>query len=620
MSQSDSVDLLIVGGGINGSGIARDAAGRGLKVVLCEQDDLSGATSSSSSKLIHGGLRYLEMYEFRLVREALAEREVLLKAAPHIIWPLRFVLPHNALLRPAWLIRIGLFLYDHIGGRRTLPGTTALDLRTAPQGEPLRPELVKGFEYSDCWVDDSRLVVLNAMDAAARGAEVLVRTRCTRAKRLGAGTGSRWQVTLTDTETGAERQVTARILVNSAGPWVDHFLQTGLGDNAAQNLKLVKGSHIVVPRLYEGEHAYILQNTDNRVVFAIPYEGDFTLIGTTDLLYDGDPATPAITEEETSYLCDAVNRYFQRAISAADVVHTYSGVRPLYDDKEANPSAVTRDYVFDVKTDHGNTPLLSIYGGKITTYRRLAEHALEKLEGHLPGMGPAWTDQAPLPGGDLDGGFEPFLAGLRDSHGFLPPALARRYARLYGSLCLDFLGDAKGMADLGDDLGAGLHVREAAYLMDREWARTAAVDGRPPTRSGRAVGQLPRGPMRRLSHISRGGGSATTGRALRRHREPRAWRSRTAKAGLWDVRSARRPAFAPAANRACRKPPPAVALESRVASILSMTTVLLTNFRPATTLSGTFVPFRPPVCRSSSTTLGVNRRCRGTPPPGAGSK
>ncbi len=473
MSDSEAVDLLIVGGGINGAGIARDAAGRGQKVLLCEQHDLAGATSSSSSKLIHGGLRYLELYEFRLVREALTEREVLLKAAPHIIWPLRFVLPHNALLRPAWLIRLGLFLYDNIGGRRTLPGTKSLNLRHGEQGAPLLAELVKGFEYSDCWVDDARLVMLNVLDAVAHGAEVLVGTRCTRVRRVGAGTGSRWHATLTDMNTGAERQITARILVNAAGPWVDQFLQKGLGDNAAKNLKLVKGSHIIVPRMYDGTHAYILQNTDKRVVFAIPYEDQFTLIGTTDLIYEGDPGEPAITQEETEYLCEAVNRYFEQQIGPADVVHTYSGVRPLYDDKEANPSAVTRDYVFDVKTEHGNTPLLSIYGGKITTYRRLAEHALEKLERFLPGLGPAWTDSATLPGGDLPNGFDGLMAELQDSHGFLPAELAARYGRQYGSLCRQFLEGATSMADLGEEFGAGLYAREAAYLVDQEWARGA---------------------------------------------------------------------------------------------------------------------------------------------------
>ncbi|NNG02919.1 MAG: glycerol-3-phosphate dehydrogenase [Inquilinus sp.] len=474
MNNPEIADLLIVGGGINGAGIARDAAGRGLKVVLCEQGDLGGATSSASSKLIHGGLRYLEYYEFRLVRESLAERETLLRTAPHIVWPLRFLLPHNELLRPAWMVRLGLFLYDHIGGARTLPGTRTVDLRRDPQGAPLKPELTRGFEYSDCWVEDSRLVVLNAMDAAARGAEVLVGTVCTHAKRVGAGTGSRWQVTLVDQATGAERSVTARILVNAAGPWVDQFLRTGIGRKSAQNLRLVKGSHIIVPRLYDGAHAYILQNDDKRVVFAIPYEHDYTLIGTTELAYDGDPGAPAIDKAEIDYLCTAVNRYLEKPVDPSDVVRTYSGVRPLFDDDAENPSKVTRDYVLEVETEHGNTPLLSVYGGKITTYRCLAEEALEKLEPHLRGLAPCWTDTAPLPGGDLGpGGFEGLLAELRQRHPYLPEALATRYARLYGSLSGHILEGVASLADLGEEFGAGLYEREAAYLVEHEWARTA---------------------------------------------------------------------------------------------------------------------------------------------------
>jgi len=349
-------DLLIVGGGINGAGIARDAAGRGLKVLMCEQADLAQATSSSSSKLIHGGLRYLDMYEFRLVREALAEREVLLRAAPHIIWPMRFVLPHNKLLRPRWMIRLGLFLYDHIGGRRTLPGTKSLDLSTAPQGAPLKPELKRGFEYSDCWVEDSRLVVLNAKDAEKRGATIMVRTRCVDARRE----GDHWMATLSDKTTGAQYSVKARILINAAGPWVDRFLRHGLGRNEEAHLKLVKGSHIIVPKLYEGDHAFILQNTDRRVIFTIPYERHYTLIGTTDLVYEGDPAQVAITEAETEYLCDAVGAYFKTRPTADQIVRTYAGVRPLYDDHSDNPSAVTRDYTFDVEALEGGAPLLSI--------------------------------------------------------------------------------------------------------------------------------------------------------------------------------------------------------------------------------------------------------------------
>ncbi|MEE8270704.1 MAG: glycerol-3-phosphate dehydrogenase [Alphaproteobacteria bacterium] len=472
MAEDGMLDLLIVGGGINGAGIARDAAGRGLKVLLCEQADLAGATSSSSSKLIHGGLRYLEMYEFRLVREALAEREVLLRAAPHIIWPLRFVLPHDRLLRPAWLVRLGLFLYDHIGGRRSLPGTATLNLRGGSQGAPLKSELTIGFEYSDCWVDDARLVVLNAKDAESRGTEVLVGTRCTAARRVGNGDDAHWEAVLLDVATGGERKVTARILVNAAGPWVDRFLQRALRRAAARNLRLVKGSHIIVPKLFEGGHAYIFQNTDKRVVFAIPYEQDFTLIGTTDLRYDGDPAEVAITADETAYLCTAVNRYFERQAAPADVVRSYAGVRPLYDDKADSPSAVTRDYVFDVEGETGDAPLLSIYGGKITTYRKLAEHALAKLKRHLPAMGPAWTETATLPGGDLPAGdFDRFVAGLRATFDFLPADLARRLARLYGTLCLKFLDGAVRIDDLGEAFGAGLYEREVAYLVDHEWAR-----------------------------------------------------------------------------------------------------------------------------------------------------
>lgn len=414
---SYTYDLLIVGGGINGAGIARDAAGRGLKVLLCEQSDLASATSSASSKLIHGGLRYLELYEFRLVREALAERETLLRAAPHIIRPMRFVLPHNKLLRPSWMIRLGLFLYDHLGGKRSLPGAVGLDLRREPEGAPLKDEMTKGFAYSDCWVEDSRLVVLNAMDAEARGADILVQTRCVSAGRE----DGQWRATLRDQTTGAEREVAAKILVNAAGPWVDGFLRNIAGRDGKASLKLVKGSHIIVPRLYEGEHAYILQNADRRVVFAIPYEGSFTLIGTTDIVYEGDPGKVAISEAEARYLCDAVSRYFDKPVSPDEIVSSYSGVRPLYDDRQDNPSAVTRDYVFDVEAFGGDAPLLSIYGGKITTYRKLAEHALEKLSPYLPALKPAWTAVEPLPGGDVpDHDIGRFLAGLRSAFPCLP--------------------------------------------------------------------------------------------------------------------------------------------------------------------------------------------------------
>ena len=463
-------DLLVVGGGINGAGIARDAAGRGLSVCLVEQDDLATGTSQASSKLIHGGLRYLEMYEFRLVREALAEREVLLKAAPHIIWPLRFVLPHNRLLRPAWLIRLGLFLYDRLGGRRSLPGTRSLDLRREAQGAPLKPELVRGFEYSDCWVEDSRLVVLNARDAADRGADIRVRTRCAAARR----DGDHWRATLEDTETGARHEVAAKVLVNAAGPWVDRFLRQGLGRNHATHLRLVKGSHLIVPRLYDGAHAYILQNTDKRVIFLIPYERDYTLIGTTDSVFDGDPAEVRISGEETRYLLDAVNRYLDRPVAEADIVRTYAGVRPLFDDGRVEASAVTRDYVFDIEAPDGQAALLSVYGGKITTYRRLAEHALERLTAYLPAQRPAWTATRPLPGGDLpDADFDAFVSTLRRDHPGLPERLIRRLARLYGTCARKVLKDAGTVPDLGVRFGADLTEAEVRYLMDEEWARTA---------------------------------------------------------------------------------------------------------------------------------------------------
>lgn len=466
-------DLLIVGGGINGSGIARDAAGRDLSVLLCEQHDLASATSSASSKLIHGGLRYLEHYEFRLVRESLAEREVLLAMAPHIIWPLRFVLPHQSHLRPAWMIRLGLLLYDHLGGRRKLPGSSAVDLRADPVGAPLQDQLTRGFVYSDCWVNDARLVVLNAMDAAAKGARVLTRTRCTGVRRV----GDHWQATLED-EGGRREVARARMLVNAAGPWVSQFLENGVGLNRGKGLRLIKGSHIVVPRLHDGAQAYILQNDDRRIVFVIPYEDRFSLVGTTDVPFDAPPGPVGISAEETSYLCDVVTRYFKRAIGPADVVWSYAGVRPLYDDAADDASAVTRDYVLDLDEDRssgiGRAPLLSVFGGKITTYRRLAEHALEKLAGYTAGAGRRWTARSQLPGGDLpEADFETYMAGFIGQRPWLPAQLARRYGRAYGSLAEPMLHGARGLADLGRDFGGGLYEREVVYLVEQEWARTA---------------------------------------------------------------------------------------------------------------------------------------------------
>jgi glycerol-3-phosphate dehydrogenase len=468
VAEASTVDLCVVGGGINGVGIARDAAGRGLSVVLCEQDDLASATSSWSTKLIHGGLRYLEHYEFRLVRESLIEREVLLRAAPHIIRPMRFLLPHSPEQRPAWLIRIGLFLYDHLGGRERLPGSRRLDLRREPPEQPLRPEFTTAFEYSDCWVDDARLVVLNAIDATERGAEILTRTRCVGARRA----EGLWRVDLESAD-GGRRTVRARALANAAGPWVDRMLRTVSGIRSERRVRLVKGSHIVVPRVWPGEEAFILQNDDKRIVFVIPYEDDFSLIGTTDVAYEGDPAAPAIDEDEIAYLLRAVNRYLRRPLRADEIVWSYAGVRPLHDDSAADVSAVTRDYVFDVDTTDG-APLLSVFGGKLTTYRKLAEHALGRLAPLLGNRAAPWTGKAVLPGGDLP---EPdqaaFAERLRREHPWLPLALAQRWARSYGTRVARIVEGARSLADLGSEVAPGLHEAELDYMRSAEWARTA---------------------------------------------------------------------------------------------------------------------------------------------------
>ena len=460
-----SVDLLVVGGGINGAGIARDAAGRGLSVLLVEQDDLASHTSSASTKLIHGGLRYLEFGEFRLVREALVERERLWGMAPHIIWPLRFVLPQTQSPRPAWLVRLGLFLYDHLGGRKRLPGTRTVSLARSPLGAALARRSGLGFVYSDCWVEDSRLVVFNAMDAAARGAEVLTRTRMVSARRE----ATAWRATLSDAR--GEREVTARVLVNAAGPWVSDVIGRA-GITSERGVRLVKGSHIVVPRLYEGEHAFMLQNPDRRIVFAIPYEGAFTLVGTTDEPWDTPPARAAIGEAETDYLIDTANRYFRSKVARADIAWSYAGIRPLYDDRAGSASAVTRDYVLDLDSD--GAPMLSVFGGKITTYRKLAEHALDLLAAHVGEAGKAWTAGAVLPGGDLpDGDFAAFLDGLVRSYPSLPPTLLRRLARAYGSRVAAILGDARVLKDMGEVFGGDLTRAEVDYLVAEEWARTA---------------------------------------------------------------------------------------------------------------------------------------------------
>jgi len=464
---TDTVDLLVIGGGVNGAGIARDAAGRGLSVILCEKDDLAEGTSSRSGKLVHGGLRYLEYYEFRLVREALIEREVLLNAAPHIIWPMRFVLPHSPLDRPAWLVRLGLFLYDHLGGRKKLPGTRDLDLRTAPEGRPIKPEYVKAFEYSDCWVDDARLVALNAVDAAARGAEVLTRTACTSARRE----GGEWRVELTP-RTGPKRIVRARALVNASGPWVNDVIGRVVGANSQRSVRLVKGSHIITPKFWDGPQAYLVQNQDKRVIFVNPYEGDKALIGTTDIPFSGAPEAVQADEAEIAYLIAAVNRYFKPQLKRVDVIDAFSGVRPLFDDGKGNPSAVTRDYVFDLD-EAGGAPVLSVFGGKITTYRKLAEHAMQRLAKFFPKMGGDWTARATLPGGEIaNADFDAFLRGLRQDFAWLPESLATHYARLYGARARDLIGAARSLEGLGRRFAAELYEAEVRYLMTREWAQT----------------------------------------------------------------------------------------------------------------------------------------------------
>ena len=466
----DDLDILVVGGGVNGAGIARDAAGRGWRVLLAEAGDLAGATSSRSSKLIHGGLRYLEQYAFRLVRESLQERETLLHSAPHLVTPLRFVLPHHDGLRPAWMLRAGLFLYDHIGGERSLPGTRTVDLRHDPAGAPLQERFRRGFEYSDCWVDDARLVALLAVDARERGAQVLTRTRVTSARREGGG----WVAEL-EAQDGGRRQVRARALVNAAGPWVDKVLaSTGRNAPAGHHVRLVKGSHIVLPRLYEGAHCYTLQGGDGRVVFTIPYEGTHTLVGTTDVPYDGDPAAVTPTGEEAEYLCTLLGDYFAQPVSPEAVTWSYAGVRPLADSGEANASAVTRDYVFDLEAPEGGAPSLSIFGGKLTTFRKLAEHALRDLGRALGDARPAWTASAAIPGGDLGpDGFDGLLARLSRERPWLPRPVLERLAHAYGSRTERVLGGATGWAGLGRDFGGGLTEAELDHLRREEWAVTA---------------------------------------------------------------------------------------------------------------------------------------------------
>jgi len=461
-------DLLVVGGGINGTGIARDAAGRGLSVLLCEQDDLAAHTSSASTKLIHGGLRYLEGFHFALVRKALQEREVLLASAPHIMRPLRFVMPHDAHLRPQWMIRAGLFLYDNLARRRRLAASARIDLRSHPAGPPLEPRYQSGFIYSDGWTDDARLVALNARDAADHGATVLTRTRCTKVEKA----GGLWHASLVSHEAPQARVVVARAVVNATGPWVTRFLGEATSARSGRSVRLVKGSHIVVPRIFSHRFAYIFQNIDRRIVFAIPYEEHFTLIGTTDVEHAGEPGTERIDEQEIQYLCDTVNRYFARKVRATDVVWSYCGVRPLLDDKAGDPSSVTRDYKLELERE--SPPLLSVFGGKITTYRKLAETAVDQVTGALGMNARAWTESAFLPGGDLPrGSLARFLRLVERRYPWLPEALRNRYSRAYGTRIERVIGKARSTAELGEEVLPGLHANEIDYLQRDEWARTA---------------------------------------------------------------------------------------------------------------------------------------------------
>ena len=467
-------DLLVVGGGINGTGIARDAIGRGLRVILCEQHDLAQHTSSASTKLIHGGLRYLEYYEFKLVRKALQEREVLLRSAPHIMWPLRFVMPHDAGQRPAWMIRAGLFLYDHLARREFLPASQGIALNQHVAGKPLKGNFRRGFVYSDGWVDDARLVVLNALDASEHGANILTRTKCVAVRQQDSG----WHATL-ESEQHGRIEVRARAIVNAAGPWTAQFADAAVGAKNNQGLRLIKGSHIIVPRLFEHPYAYIFQNPDKRIIFAIPYQDEFTLIGTTDLEYTGEPGKVSISEDEITYLCDMANRYFSKQIVPADVVSTYSGVRPLLDDSSQDASAVTRDYLLECSEE--TAPFLNVWGGKITTYRKLSEEALAILQRRLGTAAPDWTATQPLPGGDLQQAgalvksydFDQFSTRFCTQYAWLPEKLAQRYARCYGTRASRMLGTARSMADLGEELTPGMFEQEARYLIEVEWAQSA---------------------------------------------------------------------------------------------------------------------------------------------------
>jgi len=487
---SKPFDVFIIGGGINGCGVARDAAGRGLYVGLAEMNDLASATSSSSTKLFHGGLRYLEYFEFRLVREALIEREILLKSMPHISWPMRFVLPYakdmrfetktplSRLLavvlpwmrgrRPSWLIRLGLFLYDHLGGREILPGTKVINLTRDDSGTPLKDKFRHAFEYSDCWVEDSRLVVLNARDAKQHGAEIMPHTRVTKAERR----DGLWHIKATDSTTGMNRVFQARTLINAGGPWVEDVIRQSTERKSADQLRLVRGSHIITRQLYSHDKCYFFQGTDGRIIFAIPYEGEFTLIGTTDIDHPDPRIKPECSDEEKAYLCRFASNYFKVPVTEDDIVATYSGVRPLYDDGAAQASAATRDYT--LRLDQDGPPLLNIYGGKITTYRKLAEAAMAIMAPFYENFPEDWTASAPLPGGDFAvDGFDALVASVDANHPYLPQGLALRLVRAYGTDTHHILSEITSAEDLGSDFGAGIYAPELDWVMAHEWVSSA---------------------------------------------------------------------------------------------------------------------------------------------------
>lgn len=464
-SNTQPLDLFVIGGGINGAGIANDASGRGLKVALCEQDDFAAHTSSASSKLIHGGLRYLEYKEFRLVREALHEREVLLKKAPHIVWPMRFILPHQAHLRPAWMLRAGLFLYDHLSPRATLPSSKSLNFKREFNGQsPLVDSISKGFEYSDCWVDDARMVVLNVLQAQDNGAEILAHTRCVEANEQ----DGLWHLTLENMLTGQRFERKSRAIANAAGAWVETFIRQHSSRKPRLGIKMIKGSHLIMPRINTDDRAYILQNSDKRIVFVLPYQHKYSIVGTTDVAYKGDPSTITISDDETDYLLRVLNEHFKQDFNRNQIITSYSGVRPLCDDESADPSAMTRDYTLDLDGDDSHPPLLAVYGGKITTFRKLAESAMEKLAPFFPNMGPAWTADATMPGGDIPDR-KTYVQQLKQQFSWLDDFSAERFAASYGRLCEKFL--TKDKSAMGEEFGAGMTAAEIDYLIIHEWAR-----------------------------------------------------------------------------------------------------------------------------------------------------